>query len=125
MRKIERLRQKMETKNRVRKWQQPDELWKAVIVGSSEPFQSLLTDLLGAAPTPLALRAYAQANPDKWMKMVDMARKSAGYSDTIKTETDITVKVGRMSDLELLKEIKKLEQAPEVIDITPEVSETT
>lgn len=79
---------------------------------SRGPFQQILADYLGFAPTPTAIRRFAERYPDKYVFALGVIAQLAGYK---KDEVVVNnyMMVGNMSDYEINKrrlELQKQEQ---------------
>ena len=73
---------------------------------SREPFQNILSDILGAQPTPERLMAFASENPDKWASMIKTFAGLAGYKEEIEINNNFIFKLQNMSDAELMQELE-------------------
>ncbi len=82
---------------------------------SREPFHDILASLLAAQPDPEAVKEFARKYPDRWAQAVAIFGRLAGFSEKIKVETNITLKVAGMSDaglLDRLEQVRALLDAP-------------
>lgn len=76
---------------------------------SRAPFRRILKDFLGFAPTPEALRRFAERYPDKWAKSIGVIAQLAGYQTDV-VETNNILIIGHMDDSALRKRMAELEQ---------------
>lgn len=90
---------------------------------SRVPFRKLLGELIGAAPTAEAIKAFAEKHPDRWAQAVTIFAGLAGFEKGLVSLN--VYNVGAMSDVQLLAEIAAgdeglaklgLRRAPVVID---------
>lgn len=97
---------------------------------SRMPFRKVLAELLGAAPTPEAIAAFAAKYPDKWAAAVSIFSGLAGFEKGLVALN--VYNVGAMSDVQLLAEIAAgdeglaklgLKRAPVTIDQPPAPAE--
>lgn len=70
---------------------------------SRVPFRKLLGELIGAAPTAEAIRAFAEKYPDRWAQAVSIFAGLAGFEKGLVSLN--VYNVGAMSDVQLLAEI--------------------
>jgi hypothetical protein len=75
---------------------------------SRDPFKALLSEVLGSAPTPEAVYALAQRNPDRYGQLLAIVARLAGYSDKVEVAATVTAKLDQMSDAELEQRISEL-----------------
>ena len=68
---------------------------------SREPFLDLVAMLMGAQPTPEALRAFARRCPDRWAQAVANFAQLAGYSAAISFDGGLDSQLQRVSDAEV------------------------
>ncbi len=76
---------------------------------SREPFHDILASLLAAQPDPEAVKEFARKYPDRWAQAVAIFGRLAGFSEKIKVETNITLKVAGMSDAGLLNRLDQVQ----------------
>jgi len=65
------------------------------------PFQRMLADYLGCAPTVAAIQKFADKSPDRWVQGLVMLGQMAGYTKDVHVTADIGVSVRGMSDVEV------------------------
>lgn len=70
---------------------------------SRVPFRKILAELVGSAPTPEAIKAFAAKYPDKWAAAVSIFAGLAGFEKGLVSLN--VYNVGAMSDVQLLAEI--------------------
>ncbi len=94
---------------------------------SRVPFQKILAQLIGCAPTAEAITAFAEKHPDRWAQAVAIFGGLAGFEKGLVALN--VYNVGSMSDVQLLAEIAKgdeglarlgLKRAPVVIEQPPQ-----
>lgn len=101
-----------------------EEIHKNIQNLSRGPFQTILTEFLGAQPTLENMQAFADRAPDKWAQTIGMFAKLAGYKDEIEVNQNINVQISSMSDSELMDRVRELEEIESgTIDITPDSTE--
>src|SRR5262245_16182620 len=88
-----------------------DEVRAALDRQSRDPFRDLLAEVLGSRPTPEAISALAERNPDRYGQLLAIVGRLAGYTERTEVETSVTVKVHEMSDAELEMRLAELERA--------------
>jgi hypothetical protein len=76
------------------------EALREVTKQSRQPFRRLLADLIGAAPEPEALTAFAQRYPDKWAQALSIMAGLAGYEKGL-VELNL-FNIGGLSDAQVL-----------------------
>jgi hypothetical protein len=93
---------------------------------SRVPFRKILAELIGCAPTPEAIRVFAEKHPDRWAQAIAIFGGLAGFEKGLVSLN--VYNVGAMSDVQLLAEIAAgdeglaklgLKRAPRVIDAAP------
>jgi hypothetical protein len=67
---------------------------------SPAPFLRVLSDFLAGAPSPEAIRKFAQAYPDRWATAVKALSGVAGFS-TDRLAVDVGVNLDSLSDSQL------------------------
>lgn len=70
------------------------------------PFQRLLADYLGCAPTAEAIRKFADKSPDRWVQGLVMLGQMAGYTKDIHVTSDSTLNVHLMSDTDVRERLQ-------------------
>ena len=90
-----------------------DEIASAISRLSREPFQEVLTHLLEAKPDREAVYQFAKRYPDRWAQAVAILARLGGYNDKLEIDTNITVNLSRLSDVEL---IQRLSETQEKVD---------
>lgn len=99
---------------------------------SRVPFRKILAELVGSAPTPEAIAAFAAKYPDKWAAAVSIFAGLAGFEKGLVALNFYNV--AQLSDVALLAEIEKgdaglarlgLKRAPVIIDQPPEAEGIT
>lgn len=83
--------------------QEPEKIYGMVSQLSREPFQRMVSDLLGLAPDPNVMMLYFASNPDKWALMVKTFAELAGFSPKLEVSGSVEHTVRQMSDSELLE----------------------
>ena len=81
------------------------------------PFRNILAEFLECAPTPEAIRHFANASPDKWAIALKAVATLYGYTEKTEVTHDIRISVSRMSDAELLQRASELRS---VLTIQPD-----
>lgn len=74
---------------------------------SREPFRRLLAQLIGAAPTPEALRRFADKSPDRWAQALSILGGLAGYERGVVEVNIFNIK--GLSDSELMARLAEVE----------------
>ena len=88
-----------------------ERLAHSLLLTDAEPFRALLEEMIGARPTPAAVRKWAAENPDKWTQSVATLARLAGYDfkGTVAHEhTHRHLHVHAMSDAELVAELEAM-----------------
>lgn len=102
-----RLRRDIETRER--------QLAAAELVGrqlaamSRQPFRDLLREMIGAAPTPEAIRRFADKYPDRWAQATSILAGLAGYERGIVEVNVFHIK--GLSDADLMRRLDEVEAA--------------
>ncbi len=86
-----------------------DEIAGAISRLSREPFQEVLTLLLEAKPDREAVHQFAKRYPDRWAQAVAILARLGGFHDKLEVETNITVNLSRLSDMELIQKLSETE----------------
>jgi len=81
---------------------------RAITAGDKSPFQRILADLLGCAPSADALQTFADKAPDRWAQALTIVSKLAGYKETAAVENNFYLTISSMSDAALLHELQSL-----------------
>lgn len=71
------------------------------------PWQRILTDYIGTAPTLKALQKFADKSPDRWIQGAVMLAQLSGYSKEIHVTQDINVNVQHMSDADIQQRLNE------------------
>ncbi len=87
-----------------------DEIAGAISRLSREPFQEVLTHLLEARPDREAVHQFAKRYPDRWAQAVAILARLGGYHDKLEVETNITVNLSRLSDMELMERLAETDE---------------
>jgi len=66
-----------------------------------QPFLDLLGLVMDTHPSPEALKAIAEKNPDRWAQMLAIIARLGGYNEKLEVEGSIITKAAHMSDAEL------------------------
>ena len=74
---------------------------------SRDPFQRQLAKLLGCSPDRESIQKFANRNPDRWARCVQIFASLAGYTEKIEVEHNFNV--DSMSDAEVERRLAKLE----------------
>lgn len=74
------------------------------------PFRRILADYLGFAPTPDALKRFADKSPDRWMQGLTIIAGLAGYQKEVHVSADLNVNVHSMSDADIRAKREALAQ---------------
>lgn len=75
---------------------------------SRAPFRRILKDFLGFAPSPDALRKFAEKYPDRWANALSTLSQLGGYKKDV-TETNNIIMIGHMDDSALRRRMAELE----------------
>ena len=78
---------------------------------SRNPFMEVLAEFLSEAPTPEAIKSFANAHPDKWASAIKQIGVIAGYTEKIEYQGNILVEVRGLSDSQLEARLHELERA--------------
>lgn len=87
------------------------------------PFLDLLTAWLECGPTPEAVIAFAEKNPDKYINALTSLGKLAGFTEKREVEWHGSLNVGAMSDSQLEDKLAEIASrlglpAPKTIEHT-------
>jgi hypothetical protein len=74
---------------------------------SREPFRRLLAEVIGASPTPEALRRFADKHPDRWAQALSILGGLAGFDRGV-MELNV-FNFGSMSDSQLMSRMAELD----------------
>lgn len=85
---------------------------------SVEPFQELLTTLLGCQPTEEALLAWAEKKPAEWISSMSVIAKLCGYHEKIEVINTIEHKIANASQAELEAMLAEAVHAGPMISLT-------
>lgn len=77
---------------------------------SRQPFTEVLTELIGAVPSPMAIKDFAEDHPDRWANAIATMSRLAGYHDKLEITGNIAVDIHNMGDAQLMEEIKKINE---------------
>lgn len=69
------------------------------------PFRRMLADYLGFAPTPEALKRFADKAPDRWIQGAVMLAQLSGYQKEVHVQQDVAVNVSVMSDAQIAERL--------------------
>lgn len=83
------------------------------------PFMDVLLSFLEGSPSPDAIKAFAERNPDKWASAMASVARIAGYTEKTEINQSVHVTVSRMSDSQVEDRLKAL-QAQIGIDLLPQ-----
>jgi hypothetical protein len=92
---------------------------------SRKPFLEILSHFMAAAPTPEAMRVFANDHPDKWAQSIKTISQLYGYHDKLEIKGDLNVQITTMGDAELMDRLAEVEHQlnAKVIDHLSDVSE--
>ena len=96
-----------------------DEIAGAISRLSREPFQEVLTLLLEAKPDREAVNQFAKRYPDRWAQAVAILARLGGYHDKLEVETNITVNLSRLSDMELMQRLEETQEKLDALEDDP------
>lgn len=83
--------------------------FKALTRYERVPFRKVLAGLLDCAPTPEAIRAFAEKSPDRWAQAVSIMAGLAGFDRGINPTINV-YNVEGMSDAQLMARMAELER---------------
>lgn len=78
---------------------------------SRSPFRRLLARIMDCAPSPEAIQALAEKNPDRWGQLMAIVGRTSGYNEKLELEGTLTQRLTDQSDSQLLARITALESA--------------
>lgn len=84
-----------------------DILGRQLAAMSRAPFRALLKELIGAAPTPEAIRAFADKYPDRWAQATSIMAGLAGFERGVVEVNVFNIK--GLSDSELMRRMEEVE----------------
>lgn len=96
---------------------------------SAEPFVALLDRIMGAEPSPEALKKWASARPDAWGMLIKQIGALAGYDERRTVEhTGILGHIHKMSDTALHEALQSAlheisHDGQKVLDLHPDESD--
>jgi hypothetical protein len=92
---------------------------------SRDPFQRQLAKLLGCSPDREAVQKFANRNPDRWARCIQIFASLSGYTEKIEVEHNFNI--DSMSDAEVerrLSEIEDLLKGTETISVTGQIADS-
>lgn len=119
--KAQRLPTRKRIANSVRPKIQSDTLRALFYTLDRSPFLDLLAYVTGCSPDPEAMIEFADKTPHLWANMVGTFARLGGYTEkTESVNTNILVEMGKLSDVELMKMMRDLdEQVRPMIEHNP------
>lgn len=72
------------------------------------PFRGILSALLDNAPSDEAISKQAERSPEKWAQTVSTIARLTGFTDTLRVDGSIHMRIDEMSDMELEASILSL-----------------
>lgn len=73
-----------------------------------QPFKDLLTEMIGARPTPEAIRRFADKYPDRWAQAISILGGLAGYERGVVEVNVFNIK--GLSDADLMRRLAEVEE---------------
>ena len=87
---------------------------------SRDPFQRQLAKLLACSPDHESIKKFANRNPDRWARCVQIFASLAGYTEKIEVEHNFNI--DSMSDAEVERRLAELEgllRGTDTVNIEP------
>ena len=84
---------------------------KAQLAGlSRKPFVDILSDMMMSAPSPEAIKAFAEEHPDRWTNAVRVMANLSGYHDKLEIEGNISIEITNSGDADLMAMLEDINQ---------------